>query len=530
MRYLILFLSVLQFGSVALGQVALNTELVGQINYGRFTNDIWGYVDAEGNEYALVGLVDGLSVVRVEATQLTEVAFVPGTSSIWRDIKTHGQYAYVTNENGLSNGMEIIDLSGLPQSVRFAGTYNASFVTAHNLYISDGFAYVCGSNGAQGVEILDLSNPEAPVRVGGWSADYFHDVFVLGDTLYASAGSRSSLMIIDLSNKSQLTLMGEVVMPDGGFVHNAWTTADGRFVMTTQENTGLTVKMWDIQDFANPVLLDEYLSSPSNLAHNTHIHGDYAYISHYGDGLRIVDISDPALLVEVGFYDTHQNDQGSFEGDWGAYPFAPSGLVYVSDEANGLFVVSFNNRRASRVRGQVVDAQSGQPLPGAEVVAMETSAADSTDGDGNFGIGFVDAGSYTLQVSATAHASRDLKVTVSEGQTQTVTVQLDPVTTGISDEQEMPDTFVLEQNFPNPFNAGTTIRYEIPAAAEVVGTIYNIAGREVKTLIHKQQPAGTYRLTWDGTDTSGAVVSSGVYLLELRVGQMRLARKMLFVQ
>ncbi|MFQ5677403.1 MAG: hypothetical protein ACE5G1_16055, partial [bacterium] len=120
-------------------QNAHNTALIGNLNYGRFTNDVWGYTDEAGNDYAIVGLIDGVSVVKVESEQLAEIAFVPGISSVWRDMKTHGHYVYVTNETG--KGLDIIDLSALPDSVRLAGSYTKSFTTAHNLYIDNGHAY-----------------------------------------------------------------------------------------------------------------------------------------------------------------------------------------------------------------------------------------------------------------------------------------------------------------------------------------------------------------------------------------------------
>lgn len=515
----------------AVAQVSENTALIGQIDYDIFTNDVWGYTDALGNEYALVGLQNGLSIVKVEADTIMEVDFIAGAGSIWRDIKTHAQYAYVTNENQLSNGLDIIDLSGLPQSARLAGSYNSSFVSAHNLYIADGFAYIAGSNGAQGVEILDLSDPENPVRTGGWAADYFHDVFVLRDTLYASAGNRGSVMVLDVTNKSLPRLIAEIPMPDGGFVHNAWTTADGNYVMTTQENPGLSVKMWDIHDLQNPVLLDEYLSRPSLLAHNAHIAGDFAFISHYGDGLRIVDLREPDLLVEVGFYDTHQNDQGSFEGNWGAFPFTESGYIYATDEANGLFVVSFNGRRAGRVRGRIADAQTQAPLMGANVSVLETLASDFADGAGNYGLGFAEPGTFTLRVTAADHQLRDVPVTVAEGQTLSLDIELQSLVTGISGGRSTDlDGFSLEQNFPNPFNAGTSIRYQIPAQAHVLAKIFSVTGREVRTLVDERQPAGTYRLNWDGTDRTGKAVASGIYLLRLRAGGKTQMVKMAFIR
>ena len=130
-------------------QTSRNTTLIENLDYGSnsFTNDVWGYTDPSGNDYALVGRRTGVSIVKVESTGLTEVDFVPGISSIWRDIKTHDRYAYVTAQEG-NDGLTIIDLGGLPDSVRLVGTDTTAFKRAHNLYIADGYAYISGSNAA----------------------------------------------------------------------------------------------------------------------------------------------------------------------------------------------------------------------------------------------------------------------------------------------------------------------------------------------------------------------------------------------
>ena len=85
-------------------------------------SDIWGYVDGSGNEYAIVGLNDGTSIVDVtDPANPFEVFFEPGMNSIWRDIKTWGNYAYVTTEE--PQGLLIIDLSTLPGNPNLTTTY-----------------------------------------------------------------------------------------------------------------------------------------------------------------------------------------------------------------------------------------------------------------------------------------------------------------------------------------------------------------------------------------------------------------------
>ncbi len=94
-----------------------------------------------------------------------------------------------------------------------------------------------------------------------------------------------------------------------------------------------------------------------------------------------------------------------------------------------------------------------------------------------------------------------------------------------------PSTFFLSQNYPNPFNPETVIAYSLPATAQVVLTIYNLRGRQIRSLVNDIQPAGEHRAEWDGLNQEGEEVASGVYFYSLRVkGQARATRRMLFLR
>jgi|GEM_PF-1667985 len=93
-----------------------------------------------------------------------------------------------------------------------------------------------------------------------------------------------------------------------------------------------------------------------------------------------------------------------------------------------------------------------------------------------------------------------------------------------------PGEFVLHQNVPNPFNAGTRISYMLPEAGEVRLEIFNILGQSVAVLVNQPQPAGHHTLRWDGRDDSGQVLASGVYLCRLQTANQKLTRKMVFLR
>ena len=119
------------------------------------------------------------------------------------------------------------------------------------------------------------------------------------------------------------------------------------------------------------------------------------------------------------------------------------------------------------------------------------------------------------------------------------------VVTNVSGEEIYPSKFKLEQNYPNPFseaipsgNPSTTIKYTIPSSKTplsggvgfVTLKVYDILGREVKTLVNKGQSPGSYQVRWNGTDYNGAKVSSGVYLYRLKAGSFISTKKMMFLQ
>jgi hypothetical protein len=93
-----------------------------------------------------------------------------------------------------------------------------------------------------------------------------------------------------------------------------------------------------------------------------------------------------------------------------------------------------------------------------------------------------------------------------------------------------PPEFSLEQNRPNPFNPATQIFYRVPAAGPVKLAVYDVRGRLVATLVDGISQPGVFDAWWDGTDTSGLRVGSGVYFYRLESGAFKETRKMVLLQ
>ena len=102
--------------------------------------------------------------------------------------------------------------------------------------------------------------------------------------------------------------------------------------------------------------------------------------------------------------------------------------------------------------------------------------------------------------------------------------------TSVSSDDQIPFTFQLAENYPNPFNPETTIRYQIAKRGNVSITIYNILGQKVKTLVDEVKPAGAYTMKWNSTNDFGTLVSSGVYFYRLQSSDFIRVRKMLLLK
>ena len=102
---------------------------------------------------------------------------------------------------------------------------------------------------------------------------------------------------------------------------------------------------------------------------------------------------------------------------------------------------------------------------------------------------------------------------------------------GVDNRSEtLPQGFALEQNFPNPFNPFTTLRYDLPEDALVNITIYDMMGRVVSNLVSSQQRAGYKSIQWNATNSTGQPVSAGLYLYTIEAGQFRQTKKMVLLK
>ena len=476
--YLLLQVFFLLWTSQGWGQK--NVELVGRLEYelnsriqpDQILNDVWGYVAPDGHEYALVGTFLGFSIVDLEdPTDPQEIHFIPGPETFWRDIKTFEEFAYVSNEGG--QGILVVDLSGLPESIDFKNISPEGVTTAHNLYQDGGTLYITGTNNFNGgiVSLRLGRDPWNPEFIGAYSQAYVHDVYVRGGRAFAAEINAARLRILDISNPANTQVRGERAYP-GAFTHNTWLNDKGDVCFTTDELTQAYVIAWDVSDPENIEELDRIRSSQSRgaaIPHNVHVLNDYLIISHYGDGIQIVDATRPNNLVEVGFFDTAPDKVAGFEGCWGAYPFLPSGNILATDLSKGLFILRPDYQAAAYLEGIITDANTGNGITNVSItIEGRGEILEFSNNLGEFATGIAE--------------SEELRVTFShpDYQTQTQTYSLTQGEVTLGEVALIPLVNITETSaLPNPISEEQALTLLIPERDGESWELIDSSGRKI---------------------------------------------------
>ena len=109
-------------------------------------------------------------------------------------------------------------------------------------------------------------------------------------------------------------------------------------------------------------------------------------------------------------------------------------------------------------------------------------------------------------------------------------LSLEGAVTSVALNDNTPLTFALDQNYPNPFNPSTIISYALPQASHVTIKIYDMLGREIKTLVNSEQNAGILNIQWNGDNNFGSKVSTGAYIYMIQAGDFFQAKKMILLK
>lgn len=323
-------------------------------------NDCWGYVSPSGNEYALMGCDNRMTVVRItDPSNPVIIGTIPHGSSTWSDIKVYGSTAYVVTERS-GSGVQVVDLSDVDNgNVTLVKTITSPG-RSHNLVMDEvnGFLYTVGSRDGTGTTTcFSLANQLDPVQVGAnsISTDYLHDAVVHTYTTGPMAGKQimygfsegRGVDVYDVTDKNNPQRIARVIYPNMNYCHQGWLSEDLNYLYVDDEldesNMAIPTRtlVFDISDPVNSVFVGTFSSGLNAIDHNQYYDDGFLFQANYRSGLRIFDAgSSPTAPLPVGWYDTYTaNNNSGFNGAWSTYPYFPSGNVIVSDINRGLFVL-----------------------------------------------------------------------------------------------------------------------------------------------------------------------------------------------
>ncbi|HFC30600.1 MAG TPA: choice-of-anchor B family protein, partial [Oceanospirillales bacterium] len=290
-------------------QTDFNLSLISNISYDESASDIWGFVDAHGNEYAIIGTHAATRIVSLaDPSNPIEVANIAGVATAWRDIKSYHDFIYVvTDGRNTSEGILVIDMSNAPDSIAYEYQYPEIIINGdttllgacHNIYVDEnGYAYLAGCNvNNGGVLFFDcFTDPAHPKFVAAGDPRYSHDAFVKGDMMWSSDINEGFLSVSDVSDKHNPILLATQIT-SSSFTHNVWLSDDGQYLFTTDELPNAFVDAYDVSDLSDIRRLDSYRPAATLgtgvYPHNVHYDNGYLVISFYTDGIKIVDAHRP---------------------------------------------------------------------------------------------------------------------------------------------------------------------------------------------------------------------------------------------
>ena len=192
------------------------------------------------------------------------------------------------------------------------------------------------------------------------------------------------------------------------------------------------------------------------------------------------------------------------------------------------FSVSYDPSTFEFVRIEALDERFGA----AEIAQPQVVA----DGDGElsivaYGDMLVDGELMLDLVMRPMMETENGLIEISQGQLADGSLGFNQIASlGAIAVETRPEEFALRNNYPNPFNPSTTIKYQLPDAGDVRLEIFNVVGQSVRTLVDQQEGAGRYEMQWDATNNNGQSLSSGVYFYRLQAGEFQEVKKMLLMK
>jgi hypothetical protein len=311
----------------------------------------------------------------------------PGNTGAFIEAIVVGHTGYFGSGYG-SRGVHIVDLTD-PYNPVFLGVVDAShgngFNNIHEIMIWNNYLIENQQNLiSRDLRVIDITNPAAPVFKWAFTPNdptWVHAMHIRGTRLFTS-GWGGQVEMFDISNLANQppTRIGGILGNNNN--HSTWTSEDGNYLYSCRELQDGDLRVYDIHDPANPVLIRSIRAGNLGInavsPHNPVVVGNILYVAWYQAGLQAFNISDPTNPVRIAQYDTFQQAYaiepdpkkrsllatepwdmicgnaaglsslpGTYDGDWAIWPFLGQDKVLAGDLTGGLFVLDATRLQAA---------------------------------------------------------------------------------------------------------------------------------------------------------------------------------------
>lgn len=260
---------------------------------------LW-FTQVGGSRYALVGTADGLRIQSLDGASapINVGGRLPTQGGdLQCDVEVYGSYAYLCSNANAPNptqGVLIVDLSGLPASAAVAGAFLANDGDPKGINLSiDTARGLLFLQRSQGVEVWNLrDDPQHPAFLARFAAGTpVSDLVAQGSRLYVAEGSARSFSIWDVSVPTQATLLRRWTV--AGFANCIWPREDGQAVATVEETPSAPIKFWTVSAQAQVANAGQWSLDGQTLASSIKWKGNQAFIAYRNAGLVVLGVSDP---------------------------------------------------------------------------------------------------------------------------------------------------------------------------------------------------------------------------------------------
>ncbi len=513
-------------------------------------------IDVSGNYAYIADVTDKLKIVNISNPASPSLTGVFSDPNYPTSVYVRNDTAFVGNYWG---GLHIVNISNKSNPVEIALVY----VTNQGIYdfcISGNTAYI--AHGSDGLKIVDISNPANPVVLGSYSA-YEKATTVAVSGNYAWVGDQEGIKLLDIStpsspseiNKFLTTYNNYSLFLSGHYLYLA-NTENGLIVFDTKSRNISPEGYWSFNEGSGTTAGDKSL----NNLDGTISGAEWKDRGDYGSSLKFDGADDYVIVpystanhpvkqitvqcwMKIDEYDSDFHFPVSTY-EYGGYRFSfnSSGLqfqVQINKGVDniGLEYVKINNSDLPAAQWHFItgtfDGFTLKIYLGSELKQEKTFRGS---------VHYQYQNSLTFGSDVDNGANADLSYGLFKGELDDIRIydkalareeiQANMVILTEIDKNGIPapEKYLIEQNFPNPFNPVTRIRYNLRKPGNVRVTIYNSLGRVVRELVNEFKSAGFFEVKWDGRNHSGINVSSGIYIYRIESGPFSGSKKMLLLK